>query len=1280
MAGSPPTISSGSPSGSDSGHNAQVASALDLSALAASLASSNYQKPSVEEVEDELPEMVPPNPDAVQLRLPVPIRILRIVMPKVDNKEMRMKDIPDLERNDIGEPEDANLSLENVESRKELQPIEMWEEPPRVRAMLKGMDKWAAEMKLESERVHKEYRGSDRPKGWQRKEGSLKHTQGSLRTPTAWTPCAVVVRGLPTGNFVAGNSKVDGFLHVRYKTDTQMPVTQLRIRRPDREPVYVHINARNLYYTDSTMGITMCSGALAALKERVAGSIKNLPELQQAAKDNRVNETRLRFVKPTELDDNHDSKLRITGDISEEELKQLIAQKNLSVRKEGHLSHDLSDQDLLLALLRNGQAIDVAIYSMFMLPEKDTKTEYVQQSNFNKYFCAATFLANTFGYYWFSKMQGATDDWKNPDFPMHQIEPPRWMTTAFGPYKDLPKEWADEDEANQVPDKLAWTSFAAPDVWPSADELNFVLRLALTRDRQFHRVYLDKLFNPDKVEITARFHANPSSEKSFLAEVHVDVDFTRLQAALPGIDTHLKMETSEGIKLAGVIVENQFSTRADFCAHVTSNKPAKFGDQPYKVTIKFRDDATAYRRCMASMLALQRGHPERTTGVYLPGLLLGAEVPDGHNAISKVAQPAINSFRRDLDRWGLNWAQEEAAVQTFASEKNVAIIYGPPGTGKTKTATAAIEAHIKHGNRVLVCGPTNEAVNALVEQWQANADPATHLGRWAIFKGAYIKPGVQRRTTQESFLDPEDREDEAYSFWAQMAVEAAGGNVDEEFKKGFSYRRWQTVQAVARDGHHMYHEEANEYIRLVTMSGKRVKSDRARLEVLEESFGALFLNQAKVVFATCSMACHPMLTDHFAPSVAFIDEAGAATTPDLATPLVAFGHCIKRVVLSGDHHQQPPVVISMNANEGYETLRRPLLATLLDTEGIHRANDEKYAVRMLIYQYRMHRDISDWSNHQFYQAKLVAAPNTVAPNEIRSAIDDFFAPTREYFEGDRQRYRMAINVDGKSRPWKNSTSPSNVEEAEVLCRLISAMLDFQREFAWERTFHPEDMMIVTPYTGQKRLIREMLLRDDMHPAARYVRVWTTNTCQGHEAVIVFVSLTSADPDDCSTKGFIWRKEQLNVELTRAKIFCCILGSFEGWLQGMKDKAPGMTEGRLATFRSLLTDLHDSNDIITSADLAMALDPYENVLTRENGQFPKEFVKRPKPKSIASGDKRKANEAFSKTFIDPATGGALKPEKKPKASDFGLGRGRGRGGGRGGRGGQGRGRGRGQAAT
>ena len=53
-------------------------------------------------------------------------------------------------------------------------------------------------------------------------------------------------------------------------------------------------------------------------------------------------------------------------------------------------------------------------------------------------------------------------------------------------------------------------------------------------------------------------------------------------------------------------------------------------------------------------------------------------------------------------------------------QRELSVVHGPPGTGKTTPIVEIITLTVKAGNKVLVCAPSNVAVDNLLERLVKN--------------------------------------------------------------------------------------------------------------------------------------------------------------------------------------------------------------------------------------------------------------------------------------------------------------------------------------------------------------------------------------------------------------------------------------------------------------------------------------------------------------------------------------------------------------------------------
>ena len=122
-----------------------------------------------------------------------------------------------------------------------------------------------------------------------------------------------------------------------------------------------------------------------------------------------------------------------------------------------------------------------------------------------------------------------------------------------------------------------------------------------------------------------------------------------------------------------------------------------------KLGIDLTFDEVSYREMNQAMLEVIRARGDRLA--ELRDVLLGARQ-------ARFGEPQAD----DLFYPGPLNDSQLAAVRHVITAQDVAIIHGPPGTGKTTTLVQAIRETVRRERRVLVCAPSNTAVDLLTEK------------------------------------------------------------------------------------------------------------------------------------------------------------------------------------------------------------------------------------------------------------------------------------------------------------------------------------------------------------------------------------------------------------------------------------------------------------------------------------------------------------------------------------------------------------------------------------
>jgi len=97
---------------------------------------------------------------------------------------------------------------------------------------------------------------------------------------------------------------------------------------------------------------------------------------------------------------------------------------------------------------------------------------------------------------------------------------------------------------------------------------------------------------------------------------------------------------------------------------------------------------------------------------------------------------------------GLLNEPQQHALRVVESNPCVSLIHGPPGTGKTTTLVEAIIRTLLNENQVLVCAPSNAAIDLLVEKLSERRVNVVRIGHPArVTEGSLSKTLDARKSS-----------------------------------------------------------------------------------------------------------------------------------------------------------------------------------------------------------------------------------------------------------------------------------------------------------------------------------------------------------------------------------------------------------------------------------------------------------------------------------------------------------------------------------------------------
>jgi superfamily I DNA and/or RNA helicase len=263
------------------------------------------------------------------------------------------------------------------------------------------------------------------------------------------------------------------------------------------------------------------------------------------------------------------------------------------------------------------------------------------------------------------------------------------------------------------------------------------------------------------------------------------------------------------------------------------------------------------------------------------------------------------------------------AIKGALNAERMAIIHGPPGTGKTTTLVALVKELAKVEKKILVCAPSNNAVDLLAKRLDLAGLPIIRLGNVSR-----IDDNITHLTIEEKARN--------HSEWnriKKVKIEAEEAKREAaRFKRNFGPEQ--------RTNKGLLYREARQL--------------RNWAEELEDRLIQDICSQTKVFLCTLIGVSNKYLKGmHF--QTVIIDEASQALEPECWNAILK----ADRVIMAGDHKQLPPTVKSSKA------VQLGLEVTLLDA--MSSTLEHSYLLKT---QYRMNDAILSFPNATFYENRL----------------------------------------------------------------------------------------------------------------------------------------------------------------------------------------------------------------------------------------------------------------------------------------------------------------------
>ncbi|CAM6088743.1 unnamed protein product [Calypogeia fissa] len=276
--------------------------------------------------------------------------------------------------------------------------------------------------------------------------------------------------------------------------------------------------------------------------------------------------------------------------------------------------------------------------------------------------------------------------------------------------------------------------------------------------------------------------------------------------------------------------------------------------------------------------------------------------------------------------------------------------------------------------------------------------------------------------------------------------------------------------------------------------------------VMKADTEEMCLNNASLVFCTTSTAGSRRVKG-YPFDYAVIDEAAQLVEAETAIITQLTG--VNQMLLVGDPNQlQAMVTSNISKASGYDR-------SLFD-----RLQKLGHPYDILKIQYRMHPEISRFSNQQFYRGVIQDAP-IVKSESYRRSCQDFFGA-----------YAFIDVMDGQDNRGMNRKSYENSVECEVVQQILNKLQAEKNERL--------NVGVISPYRGQVERMKERIAICSTDAKNRLdVEFRTVDGFQGGERDVIVFSAVRANSS--GKIGFLDDFRRINVALTRGRYCLWIIG-------------------------------------------------------------------------------------------------------------------------------------------
>ena len=483
----------------------------------------------------------------------------------------------------------------------------------------------------------------------------------------------------------------------------------------------------------------------------------------------------------------------------------------------------------------------------------------------------------------------------------------------------------------------------------------------------------------------------------------------------------------------------------------------------------------------------------------------------------------------------LDGTQKKAVTKALNSQ-DISLIQGPPGTGKTNVIIEILRQILEMNNqgqifkqKILLVSQAHAAVDKMLEDLDQTSSDNIKVIR--IGRDENLSDTVREKYAV----------DYAQSRWVNRIIDGSNNfaknllsslEIDKEefdkyceaimetkFSKGEDEKLYESAMSFIT----YFEEKYKELLETKDFKSLQIQKDWVNRIVGRMDIQQHFIKNAEIVSGTCTGVVSNYVINDMVFDYVIIDEAAKATFPELLISIIR----AKKIIMVGDHRQLPPVLDEeliknskqtfIESNLDFNTLYNSIFMKLFE----HLPSENK---QVLNTQYRMHPTIGTMISQLFYDNQIL---NGVSIKDRKHNIKKYMDLAIVWLDTSKSPDRFEENI---------STTYRNMLEANIVkeqLKLINNSID-SSEY---------DVGVITPYSGQKNLIRNEIQQNTYDNINSNVVVNSVDAFQGGQKDIIIYS-TVRSSDKHKNIGFLKSEERLNVAFSRAKRLLIIIGDAE----------------------------------------------------------------------------------------------------------------------------------------